>query len=165
MEKVETIDDAKAKEYIGEFKPEYSLLDIDKPITVGAIDLQDYYFEHKYAVVEAMKSAKKVIEEVGTDFGKKFGREYKLFEEYKLDDADIAIVAIGSTAGTTKNVVDSLREKGIKAGLPNRKTASSLPLLTRPVQILPSNRKEAALPGKSENACSCLQKLPYQPYR
>ncbi len=117
MEKIETIDDEKVKEYIGEFKPEYSLLDMDKPITVGALDLQDYYFEHKYAVAEAMRGAKEVIEEVGKDFGKKFGREYKLFEEYKLDDADIAIVALGSTAGTAKSVVDDLRIKGIKAGL------------------------------------------------
>jgi pyruvate ferredoxin oxidoreductase alpha subunit len=117
MEKIETIDDAKVKEYIGEFKPEYSLLDVDKPITVGSLDLQDYYFEHKYAVAEAMRGAKKVIEEVGRDFGKQFGREYKLFEEYKLDDADIAIVALGSTAGTAKSVVDDLREKNIKAGL------------------------------------------------
>jgi pyruvate ferredoxin oxidoreductase alpha subunit len=117
MEKIETIDDAKVKEYIGEFKPEYSLLDVDKPITVGSLDLQDYYFEHKYAVAEAMKGAKKVIEEVGRDFGKRFGREYKLFEGYKLDDADIAIVALGSTAGTAKSVVDDLRDKNIKAGL------------------------------------------------
>ena len=117
MEKIETIDDAKVKEYIGEFKPEYSLLDIDNPITVGSLDLQDYFFEHKYAVAEAMRGAKKVIEEVGRDFGKKFGREYKLFEGYMLDDADIAIVALGSTAGTAKSVVDDLRSKNIKAGL------------------------------------------------
>ena len=117
MERIETIDDAKAKAYIGEYKPEYSVLDVDKPITVGSLDLQDYYFEHKYAVAEAMRAAKEVILEVGKDFGKKFGRSYGLFEEYRLDDAEIAIVAIGSTAGTAKVVVDGLREKGIKAGL------------------------------------------------
>jgi pyruvate ferredoxin oxidoreductase alpha subunit len=117
MEKIETIDDAKAKEYIGEFKAEYSLLDVDNPITVGSLDLQDYYFEHKYAVAEAMKASKDVIIEVGKDFGKKFGREYKLFEDYQLDDAEIVIVALGSTAGTAKAVVNDLRGKGIKAGL------------------------------------------------
>ena len=117
MENIETIDDDKAKAYIGAYKPEYSVLDVDKPITVGALDLQDYYFEHKYAAAEAMRAAKEVILEVGRDFGKKFGRTYGLFEEYRLDDAEVAIVAIGSTAGTAKVVVNSLREKGIKAGL------------------------------------------------
>jgi pyruvate ferredoxin oxidoreductase alpha subunit len=117
MDVVEELDDKTAKEYIGEYKPEFSVLDVDKPITVGPIDLQDYYFEHKYAVAKAMIDAKDVIVEVGKDFEKKFGRPYGLFEEYKLNDADIAIVALGSTAGTAKNVVDGLRESGVKAGL------------------------------------------------
>jgi pyruvate ferredoxin oxidoreductase alpha subunit len=117
MEKIEMLDDGAAKEYIGEYKPEYSVLDVDKPITVGSLDLQDYYFEHKYAVADAMKASKDVIIEIGRDFGKRFGREYKLFDEFMLDDADVAIVALGSTAGTAKAVVDDLRQKNIKAGL------------------------------------------------
>jgi len=117
MEKIEMLDDEQAKAYIGDFKAEYSVLDIKDPITVGALDLQDYYFEHKYAVAEAMRAVNEVILEVGKDFGKKFGRQYGLFEAYRLDDADIAIVALGSTAGTAKAVVDDLREKNIKAGL------------------------------------------------
>ena len=117
MEKIETIDDDKVKEYIGEFKPEYSVLDIKDPITVGSLDLQDYYFEHKYAVAEAMRGAKNIILEVGKEFGKKFGRQYGLFEEYRLNDAEIAIVALGSTAGTAKAVVDALRDANVKAGL------------------------------------------------
>lgn len=117
MEKMEVLDDKVVKDYIGEFKPEYGLLNLDKPITVGAIDLQDYYFEHKYAVAQAMRAAKDVIIEVGKDFGKKFGRSYGLFEEYRIDDAEIGLVALGSTAGTAKVVVDDLRSKGVKAGL------------------------------------------------
>ena len=64
-----------------------------------------------------MKAAKDVILEVSKDFEKWTGRHYGLFEEYKLDDSDIAIVCMNSTAGTTKAVVDELREKGVKAGL------------------------------------------------
>lgn len=74
-------------------------------------------FEHKYQQAEAMKSAKKVILEVAKEFEELTGRKYSFFEEYKLEDAEIAIVCMNSTAGTTKFVVDSLREKGIKAGL------------------------------------------------
>jgi len=128
MEGMEMFDDKAVKEYIGEYKPEYSLLDVDNPITVGAIDLQDYYFEHKYAVAEAMRAAKDVILEVGRDFGKKFGRTYGLFEDYKLDGAEIAIVALGSTAGTAKAVVDDLREKGVKAGLLKLRVFRPFPL-------------------------------------
>ena len=64
-----------------------------------------------------MKAAKDVILQVSKDFEKWTGRHYGLFEEYKLDDAEIAIVCMNSTAGTTKAVIDDLREKGVKAGL------------------------------------------------
>ena len=64
-----------------------------------------------------MKNAKQVILDVAKDFEKMTGRKYSLFEEYKLDDAEIAIVCMNSTAGTTKFVVDKLREQGVKAGL------------------------------------------------
>ena len=64
-----------------------------------------------------MKAARKVIAEVAEEFEKITGRKYGFFEKYKLDDAEIAIVCMNSTAGTTKAVVDKLREQGIKAGL------------------------------------------------
>ncbi len=117
MEGINVIDDAVVKDYIGAYKAPYAVLNTDKPITVGSIDLQNYYFEHKLPVVDAMNAAKKVILEVGKEFGKQFGREYGFFEAYKLDDAEIAMVALGSTAGTAKVVVDELRAKGVKAGL------------------------------------------------
>ncbi|MEA3492829.1 MAG: pyruvate ferredoxin oxidoreductase [Candidatus Margulisiibacteriota bacterium] len=117
MERIEMLEDAEVKKYLGDRKAENSVLDIDKPKTFGAIDLQDYYFEHRRQIAEAMKNAGPVILEVGKDFGKKFGREYGFFEEYKLDDAEIAIVALGSTCGTAKVAIDQLREKGVKAGM------------------------------------------------
>ena len=67
--------------------------------------------------IPRIKNAKNVILEVAKDFEKMTGRKYGLFEEYKLDDAEIAIVCMNSTAGTTKFVVDNLRKNGIKAGL------------------------------------------------
>ena len=117
MERIEIIDDAEVKKFVGEYKPKHYLLNLDEPITVGALDLQDYYFEHKRQEVEAMKDSKAVIMDIAKDFSGKFGREYGLFEKYKLDDADCAIVALGSTAGTSKIVVDALRAKGLKVGL------------------------------------------------
>jgi len=117
MERIEIIDDAEVKQFVGEYKPENYLLNLDKPITVGALDLPDYYFEHKRQEIEAIIKSKAVIEGVAKDFSAKFGRSYGLLEKYKLDGADCAIVAMGSTAGTAKMVVDELRDKGLKVGL------------------------------------------------
>lgn len=117
IENIELIEDEKVKEFVGKYKPEHYLLNDKEPMAIGPMDLQAYLFEHKYQQAEAMRNAKKVILEVAKEFEKMTGRKYDLFEEYRLDDAEIAVVCMNSTAGTTKDVVDSLREKGIKAGM------------------------------------------------
>lgn len=117
IENIELEEDDKVKKFVGKYNPEHYLLNRKEPIAIGPLDLQGYLFEHKTQQANAMRKAKDVILEVSKDFEKTFGRKYGLFEEYKLDDAEIAIVCMNSTAGTTKFVVDNLREKGIKAGL------------------------------------------------
>lgn len=118
MEPVDLLTDDEIQKFIGPYKPAYALLDIDNPITVGAIDFTDYYFEHRRALAEPMLNhVERVVEEVAADFEKQFGRKYGLFESYKMDDAEVAIVVLGSTAGTAKAVVNEVRDKGVKAGL------------------------------------------------
>lgn len=117
IENIELEEDAEVKKFVGEYHPEHYLLNKKEPIAVGPLDLQAFLFEHKAGQAEAMKASKQVILDVSKDFEKWTGRHYGLFEEYKLDDAEIAIVCMNSTAGTTKAVVDKLRENGIKAGL------------------------------------------------
>lgn len=117
IENIELEEDEKVKEFVGTYNPKHYLLNQDEPIAIGPLDVQTYLFEHKAQQAEAMKNAKKVILEVAKDFEKMTGRKYGLLEKYKLDDAEVAIVCMNSTAGTTKYVVDKLREKGIKAGL------------------------------------------------
>lgn len=117
IENIELEEDSEVKKFVGEYHPEHYLLNKKEPIAVGPLDLQAYLFEHKAQQGKAMKAAKQVILDVSKDFEKWTGRHYGLFEEYKLDDAEIAIVCMNSTAGTTKAVVDKLRENGIKAGL------------------------------------------------
>jgi len=117
MENIEILADDEVKKFIGEYKPENYLLNFDKLITVGALDLQDYYFEHKRQQVEAMVDSKSIIIDVGKQYVGLSGRAYGLFEEYKTADAELVIIAMGSTAGTSKVVIDNLRSKGIKAGL------------------------------------------------
>mgnify|MGYP000229972237 CR=1 FL=1 len=117
MQNLELLEDEKVKAFIGEYKSDYYLLDVDNPLTMGALDLYDFYFEHKRQQAEAMVNAKRVILDVGKEFGLLSGREYGFFEKYRLDDAEIALVVMGSTAGTAKAAVNQLREQGIRAGL------------------------------------------------
>ena len=117
IENIELVEDEKVKEFVGEYHPKHYLLNQDEPIAVGPLDVQSYLFEHKAGQAEAMKNAKQVILDVAKDFEKLTGRKYGLFEEYKMEDAEVAIVCMNSTAGTTKAVVNKLREKGQKVGL------------------------------------------------
>jgi pyruvate ferredoxin oxidoreductase alpha subunit len=118
MERIDTLPDAEITKFIGEYNPLMHLLDVKKPFTVGAINLTDYYFEHRRAMVDAQNNALKVIKDIGLEFSKKFETaDYGLIEKYQLDDAEVAIVALGSTCGTAKVVIDKLRKNGIKAGL------------------------------------------------
>ena len=117
IENIELLEDDKAKAFVGEYHPEHYLLNEKERISVGPLDLQGYLFEHKRQQAEAMINAKNVILEVSKEFEELTGRKYELFESYKLDDAEIAIVCLNSTAGTAKFVIDNLRAKGIKAGL------------------------------------------------
>jgi len=117
VEGIKVYDDKQVKAFIGDYRIDHSLLDVQSPVTYGPLDLQDYYFEHKRQQSEAMKNALKVIPQVFAEFKKHFGVEYDFIETYKLDDADVAIIALSSTAGTTKVVVDDLRGQGRKVGL------------------------------------------------
>ncbi|HOB19710.1 MAG TPA: pyruvate ferredoxin oxidoreductase [Candidatus Atribacteria bacterium] len=117
VENIELLEDEKVKEFVGEYRPEHYLLDKDNPVSVGPLDLPPYYFEHKRQQAQAMVNAKQVILETAKKFEELTGRKYGLFEEYRMEDAEVAVVIINSTAGTAKAVVDELREKGVKAGL------------------------------------------------
>lgn len=117
IENIELVEDEKIKNFVGKYNPEHYLLNKNESIAIGPLDLQAYLFEHKAQQAEAMKNAKQVILDVAKDFEALTGRSYGLFEEYKLADSEVAIVCMNSTAGTTKFVVDKLRNKGIKVGL------------------------------------------------
>ena len=149
IENIELEDDETVKAFVGEYHPEHYLLNKQEPIAIGPLDLQSYLFEHKAQQGEAMKNAKKVIAEVAEEFEKVTGRKYSFFEEYKLDDAEIAIVCMNSTAGTTKFVVDELRAKGIKAGL--LKVRMFRPFPTEEIAKALSHLKAVAVLDKSDS--------------
>ena len=117
IENIELLEDDKVKAFVGKYKPEHYLLNDKEPIAVGPLDVQSYLFEHKAQQAEAMKNAKKVILEVSKEFEELTGRKYKFFEKYKMEDSELVIVCMNSTAGTAKAAIDELRAQGIKAGL------------------------------------------------
>ncbi len=110
-------EDKLVKDFVGQYEPNRYLLDVAKPYTVGPLAMYDYYFELKRQQAEAVFDAKKVVDGMSQAYAQLTGRNYGFFETYRLDDAEIGIVVIGSTAGTARAAVDHLRAKGIKAGV------------------------------------------------
>jgi pyruvate ferredoxin oxidoreductase alpha subunit len=126
MENVHILKDDIVKKFVGERKfitvtghaGETELrLNPEVPLTMGPVDLQDYYFEHKFQQVEAMEQALKVIPIVESEYAEISGRRYDLVEPYRMEDAEVALLGLGSTMGTVRYVVDQLRAEGVKAGM------------------------------------------------
>ncbi|HUS78531.1 MAG TPA: transketolase C-terminal domain-containing protein [Patescibacteria group bacterium] len=126
MENVMVLPDDVVKQYVGEREfitvkghmGETELrLNPEVPLSMGPVDLQDYYFEHKVQQVKAMEHALKVIPEVDAEYEKMTGRHSGFMNPYRMDDAEIALIGLGSTMGTVRFVIDQLREEGVKAGM------------------------------------------------
>lgn len=117
VENIELLEDADVKQFVGEYEPENYLLNPECPMAVGPYSITDYYMEAKRNQAEGMRHVNRVVLEVAKEFGKLSGREYGLFESYHMEDAELAVVMIGSAAGTTKEAIDRLRARGVKAGL------------------------------------------------
>ena len=118
VENILLVEDELAKEFVGEYEPEHYLLNAKEPMAVGPYAVSNYYMETKRAQREAMLNAKKVILEIAEKFEKMTGRKYGFFEEYRMDDAEYAVVIIGSAAGTCKAAIEKIRkETGKKVGL------------------------------------------------
>ncbi len=140
LENVDVLPDELVKQFTGERQLPNVLthegkvvpfkLDPQNPMTMGPIAFQNYYFEFKRQQEEAMKNALKQIVKVNEEYAKISGRSYGngLIDAYRVSDAEIVVVCLGSTSGTLKVIVDELREEGIKAGLLRLRTFRPLPV-------------------------------------
>ena len=117
VENITLLEDSLVKDFVGEYYPEEYLLNPGKPIAVGPYSVSNYAMEAKKNQEIALENAKEVILEVAKKFKDISGREYGLFEEYRTEDADYIMLIMGSAAGTAKQAVDDLREKGWKVGV------------------------------------------------
>jgi pyruvate ferredoxin oxidoreductase alpha subunit len=140
LESVQTLSDEVVRKFVGTRELPFVMphtgesvpfrLDPEKPMTMGPVAFPNYYFEFKRQQEEAMKNALRVIQQVNEEYAQLTGRSYGdgLLDSYRLEDAEIAIACLGSTAGTVKTVVDELRQEGIKAGLLRIRTFRPLPV-------------------------------------
>ena len=117
VENIELLEDADVKNFVGDYEPEDYLLNPECPMAVGPYSITDYYMEARHNQAEAMLHVEKVVLDVAKEFEACTGRSYGLFETYRMEDAERAVVMIGSAAGTTKDAIDRLRAKGEKVGL------------------------------------------------
>lgn len=116
MEGVEVLEDEAVKKFLPERKADFKI-DPDKPLTIGPLCLPDFYFEFKRQQEEAMKNVPSKVKKVGAEFGRLTGRTYDVLHTYQIEDADAAIVCLGSTAGTAKAIAEQMRKEGEKVGV------------------------------------------------
>jgi pyruvate ferredoxin oxidoreductase alpha subunit len=140
LENVQALPDDAVKKFVGtrqlplvathEGKNAPFRLDPENPMTMGPIAFPNYYFEFKRQQDEAMRNALALIQKVNSQYAEVSGRSYGngLLDAYCLEDAEVAAVCLGSTAGTMKTIVDELRQEGIKAGLLRIRTFRPLPV-------------------------------------
>ena len=146
-------EDGAVKAFVGEYHPEHYLLKHDNPLAVGAYDTSPFYMEHKMQQAQAMVNARRAILEVADDFARTFGRRYGFLEEYRMEDADAALVLIGSTAGTAKACVDRLRAEGRRVGLIKVRVFRPFPAPELSAAL--GRVKAAAVLDKSEGFSGC----------
>ncbi len=118
IESVDLIGQDAADEFLPPYDPVHAYLDPDRPLVLGAASPPEYIQEVRWETDARMRRASEVLEEVDREFGKAFGRSYGgAFETYRLEDADIGLVTLGTVTSTARDAVDALRAKGERVGL------------------------------------------------
>lgn len=149
VENITLMENEEVESFVGKYQPDEYLLDDSKNISMGPLALQKDFFEKRKELADAMVNSKGIIKEVSEEFYNITGRKYDLYEEYMLDDAEIGIIALNSTAGTIKDVIDELRKNGIKAGLLKPRTFRPLPW--NEISLSLKNLKALAIMDKSDS--------------
>jgi pyruvate/2-oxoacid:ferredoxin oxidoreductase alpha subunit len=116
---------------VDKFLPIYDLitkLDITNARSYGALTNPDHYFEIRYKIQKAHNEALQVIKDVDNEFYEQFGRKYGVVEAYRCEDAKVIIVTSGTISGTTRGVIDEMREQGRKVGMLKQKLFRPTPI-------------------------------------
>ncbi|MDA8343870.1 MAG: pyruvate ferredoxin oxidoreductase [Thermaerobacter sp.] len=116
-EPVALLPDEEVQAFVGPYEIPYALLDGNAPSSHGVFAMPDSYFELRHQMISAVEAAERVYGEVAEDYRRLFGRWLPALDAYRMEDAERALILIGSAAGTAKEVVDDLRAAGEKVGL------------------------------------------------
>ena len=116
-EPVALLADAAVQRFVGEYAIPHPFLESDHATTHGPFAMPDYYFELRRQQIAALEAALDALPELALEYEQLSGRAYGALEPYRLEDADRVLVALGSAAGTVKDVVDELRDEGEQVGL------------------------------------------------
>ncbi|OQD59622.1 pyruvate:ferredoxin oxidoreductase, subunit alpha [Methanobrevibacter arboriphilus JCM 13429 = DSM 1125] len=147
VEPVEIPSQEQVDRFLPEYKPEHAFLNPEAPMSLGTLTDPDYYMEARYQIEEAMENSLEVIEKTNQEFEEIFGRKYDLVEEYKCEDAEIIIVAMGSICSTVRVCVDEMRDRGEKVGL--LKIRVYRPFPQKQIQKVVQNAKKVAVLDKN----------------
>ncbi len=137
------LSDAEAYAFIGDYQPIDEMLDFTKPVTYGAQTEEDWHYEHKAKQHKAILDSRPVIDKVFEEFEKKTGRKYNRVENYMMDDAEVAVVALGTSVETARIVAQEMRAEGIKAGV----------VAPRVIRPFPFDNIRESLSGMKAIAC------------
>lgn len=125
---VNPLEDKVACDFVGPFKAVNAMLDFSKPVTHGVQTEHDWHFEHKAKQHAALMGSSEVIKEVFAEYEQLTGRKYNLVETYSMEDAEVVIVALGTTVESAQLAVKQMRAKGIKAGILSLRVLRPFPL-------------------------------------
>jgi len=128
-EPVELLTQQQVDSFLPKFKPLYKL-DTEKPVTMGSVAFPDSFMEIKEGQQNAMLASLNTIKRVHDEFKSKFNRSYGdgLIEKYKMNDAEYAVICMGTICGTARTVIDRLRNEGKKVGMIKLRTFRPFPI-------------------------------------
>jgi pyruvate ferredoxin oxidoreductase alpha subunit len=127
FEPIDLIEQKDADDFLPPYRPTHYLT-TKNPVTFGVLADPDWYTETRYRLEQALQDTKPIVEDVAAEFKKKFGRySGGLVEKYRLEDAETAVVSMGSVVGTIKDVVDELRDRGKRVGVLKMRTFRPFP--------------------------------------
>jgi len=153
-EGVKTLTDDAAFGFVGAYQPMNDMLDLDNPVTHGVQTEEDWHFEHKARQHNDLMT--KVMPKIQTtfdDFEKLSGRKYNIVETYDMDDADVAVVCMGTSVETAREVATEMRTKGIKAGVVGLRVVRPFPFFEI-AEALKGVKAIAALDRSSPNGAA-----------
>lgn len=165
---VRPLSDEQAYSFIGEYKEKNSLFNFEHPATYGAQAEEEWHYEHKAQLHNALMRSQAVIEEAFSAFKTLTNREHKVVEAYDMDDAEVAIFALGTTAESARVAAKTARKNGIKAGVVSLKVFRPFPYAlvgealkhTKAVGIMDKSLPAGAMGALFNEVGSALYQVP-----